>query len=314
MMKRICTLMAVWAAACLSVEARTLKVLMIGNSFSESVLKQMPAVARATGCELDLANLYIGGCPLNAHWSNVEKAAEDPEARPYVVQLSWTSCAVQDAPIQKVMKGGRANIPQALAADRWDVVTVQQASHESAFYGKYQPYADNLIAKIRELAPQAEIRVHETWSYSPYDGRLTAWGLTLDAMYAKLHEAYATLARKHCLKIIPTGTAVQLYRTRRPVEWKNMPSASERAALRPPAPLPFFGDPVGRASWSKSGKLQVDAFHLNPAGEYLQGCVWVAALFGKDVTACTYAPPGLPEKDAELMRICAWEAVSGGMK
>lgn len=313
-MKRICTLMAVWTAVCLSVEARTLKVLMVGNSFSASVLKQMPAVARATGCELDIANLYIGGCSIKRHWSNVEKAVEDSEARPYLVQLSWTSCAAQDAPIQKVMKGGRASIPEALAADRWDVVTVQQASHESAFYDRYQPYADNLIAKIRELAPQAEIRVHETWSYSPYDDRLAAWGLTPDAMYAKLHDAYATLARKHGLKIIPTGMAVQLYRTRRPVEWKNVPSASERAALRPPAPLPFFGDPVGRASWSDSGKLHVDAFHLNPAGEYLQGCVWVAALFGKDVTVCTYAPSGLPEKDAELMRTCAWEAVSGGMK
>lgn len=313
-MKRVCALMVAWTAASLSVEAGTLKVLMVGNSFSASVLKQMPAVARATGCELDLANLYIGGCPLDAHWSNVEKAAEDPEARPYLVQLSWTSCAVQDAPIQKVMKGGCANIPQTLAADRWDVVTVQQVSGKSAFHETYQPYADKLIAKIRELAPQAEIRIQETWSYSPYDDRLATWGLTPDEMYAKLHDAYAMLARKHGLKVIPTGTAVQLYRARRPVEWKNVPSASERAALRPPALLPFFGDPVGRSSWSDSGKLQVDAFHLNPAGEYLQGCVWVAALFGKDVTACTYAPSGLPKRDAELMRICAWEAVSGKMK
>lgn len=196
-MKCMCVLIAAWAAACLSVEAGALKVLMIGNSFSQSVLKQMPAVARATGCELDLANLYIGGCPLDLHWRNVEKAATDAEARPYEVGLSWTSCAAQDAPIQKVMKGGRANIPQA---------------------------------------------------------------------------------------------------------------------LRPPTPLPFFGDPVGQAWWSAQGKLQIDALHFNPAGEYLQGCVWVAALFGKDVTACTYAPAGLSEKEAALMRVCAWEAVAGEMK
>ncbi len=313
-MKCMCVLIAAWAAACLSVEAGALKVLMIGNSFSQSVLKQMPAVARATGCELDLANLYIGGCPLDLHWCNVEKAATDSEARPYEVGLSWTSCAAQDAPIQKVMKGGRANIPQALAADRWDIVTIQQASGKSAFYETYQPYADKLIAKIREFAPQAEIRVQETWSYSPYDVRLAAWGLTPDTMYARLHTAYATLARKQNLKIIPTGTAVQLYRARRPVVWEKVFSPAERAALRPPTPLPFFGDPVGKAWWSAQGKLQIDALHFNPAGEYLQGCVWVAALFGKDVTACTYAPAGLSENEAALMRVCAWEAVAGEMK
>lgn len=313
-MKRVCAMVAVLAAACLASEARALKVLMVGNSFSSSVLKQMPAVARAMGCELDLANLYIGGCPLDMHWANVEKAAADPEARPYRVELSWASCAVQDAPIQKVVKRGRANIPQALAADRWDVVTVQQASGKSAFYEMYQPYADKLIAKIRELAPQAEIRVQETWSYTPYDGRLATWGLTPDTMYAQLHTAYATLARKHGLKIIPTGTAVQYYRARRPVAWADAPSPAERAALRPPAELPFFGDPVGRASWSSEGRLRLDACHFNPAGEYLQGCVWVAALFGKDVTACTYVPSGLSAKDAALMRACAQEAVAGGTK
>ena len=44
-----------------------LKVLMIGNSFSICVLKEMPQCAAAAGETLDLASLYIGGCPFDKH-------------------------------------------------------------------------------------------------------------------------------------------------------------------------------------------------------------------------------------------------------
>ncbi|MBO7742313.1 MAG: hypothetical protein J6S21_07135, partial [Victivallales bacterium] len=50
---------------------------------------------------------------------------------------------------------GRANIPDALAMEKWDVVTVQQASHDSWNPSTFQPEGDRLVAKIRELAPQA---------------------------------------------------------------------------------------------------------------------------------------------------------------
>ena len=71
------------AAACFGEEARVerkepLKVLMIGNSFSICVLREMPACAASAGETLDLASLYIGGCPLDRHWENVEKAG-DPD-------------------------------------------------------------------------------------------------------------------------------------------------------------------------------------------------------------------------------------------
>ena len=147
-MKKI-LLVAMVALATLGGNAKVLKVLMIGNSFTCSAMRQTPAIAKALGCELDIANLSIGGCPLSKHWANVEKAATDPEFRPYNVQMSWTSCEAKNAPIRKIMKGSSANIPQALAADKWDIVTIQQASGQSAFYKTYQPYADSLIAKIK---------------------------------------------------------------------------------------------------------------------------------------------------------------------
>ena len=60
---------------------RNLKVLVIGNSFSQSLMAQLPACAKALpGVELDFATLVIGGCSLERHWGNVEKSV-DPDDR-----------------------------------------------------------------------------------------------------------------------------------------------------------------------------------------------------------------------------------------
>ena len=200
---------AVLATACVfSVSAKALKVLMIGNSFSICVLKEMPACSASAGDTLDLASLYIGGCPLDRHWDNVEKAG-DPNFKPYSFSWSYASCADNAAaPIAKL--GNKTNIPQALVADKWDIVTIQQASGKSAFPESYEPFAGQLIAKIRELAPQAEIVVQQTWSYTPYDKRLGTWKMTPADMHAALKKAYAQLAGRYGLRIIPTGDAVQM--------------------------------------------------------------------------------------------------------
>lgn len=290
-----------------TLQAKQLKVLMIGNSFSICVLKEMPRCAESAGETLDLASLYIGGCPLDKHWSNIEKAG-DPEFKPYKFDYSYASATnAADAPVSKL--GKNTNIPQALTADRWDVVTIQQASPKSPFPETYQPYADKLIAKIRELAPQAEIVIQETWSYSPYNKHLDKWKMTPETMHAAIKAAYGQLAAKYKLRTIPTGDAVQLYRRRLPVKYGTLLSAAERGALKMPALIDFHGDVVGNSSWRK-GTLHMDSIHLNNGGHYLQACTWLATLFGTDVTKLRYAPKDLSPEKAALMRSCAAEAVA----
>ena len=291
---------------------------MIGNSFSVCVLKEMPACAASAGETLDLASLYIGGCPLDKHWANVEKAG-DPNFKPYSFSYSYASVKTpKDAPVAKL--GKNANIPQALVADKWDIVTIQQASPKSPFPETYQPYADNLIAKIRELAPQAEIVIQETWSYTPYaTGRLAKWNMTPETMYAAIKNAYGILAAQHKLRTIPTGDAVQLYRQKLPVNYGKILTSAELAAIQKPGLVDFHDDPVGNSSWQKGRKGQKDAdevkllldtIHLNSEGHYLQACTWMAALFGTDVTKLAYAPAALAPAKAKLMRACAAEAVA----
>ena len=265
--------------------AKTLKVLTIGNSFSICLLKQLPQCAAATpGCELDLCSLFIGGCSLERHWSNVV-ASTNKAFRPYKVNWSYASVANKaDAPVAKAVVDGRANIPEMLTADKWDVVTVQQASHLSWQPDSYHPFGDDLVATIRKLAPQAKIMVQQTWSYTPYDRRLKKWGIDPPTMHAKLKAAYADFAKRYGFEIIPTGDAVQHFR-------KAMPS-----------PDGITGDPCGQPN----GK---DKFHLNREGEYLQACVWLGALFDTDVTKLSYRPDFLSEERAIQMRASAKAAL-----
>ena len=297
--------------------AKQLKVLMIGNSFSVCVLKQMPQCAADAGAVLDLASLHIGGCPLDRHWDNVERS-KDANFKPYGIAYSYASVKNQeDAPVANL--GKTTNIPQALKADKWDIVTIQQASPKSPFPETYEPFAKNLIATIREHAPQAEIVVQQTWSYAPYSDRLKEWKMNPQTMYAAVEAAYAQLATRYGLRVIPAGYAVELYRRKLPVKYAKVLSGKEIAAIAKPGLIDFCGDPVGMSSWKKDRpgkkdsdkiKLRVDTIHLNGEGHYLQACTWLATLFGCDVAKLKYAPEGLPPERAALMRACAAEAAA----
>ena len=267
-------------------EKAPLKILMIGNSFSVQMVKHLPPVAKSLGLKADVCSLYIGGCPLSKHWRNVCA----PTSTPYSVSRSV------DGQPRKAFMG---NIPAVLKSEKWDVVTIQQASHESWRSGSYHPFGDNLVKYIRENAPQAKIVVHETWSYTPWDGRLAKWKIDQDEMYAKLHAAYGDFAKGYGFDVIPTGTAVQLVRKELPVKY---------------AENSLGGDVVGSCKFvEKDGKWtpKGDVFHMGPDGNYLQALVWTAKLFGADVAKCTYKPGKMSDDRAAFLRRMAMKAVRG---
>ena len=267
-------------------EDRGTKVLMIGNSFSICLLEHLPKVAADRGVDLDLASLYIGGCSLKRHWENVQKDGNEDFA-PYLFGRNRFGEFTQ----------GKANVCDVLRMAKWDIVTIQQASHESWKPESYHPYGDNLVAKIRELAPQAKIVVQETWSYTPWDKRFAKWGIDQNEMYEKLHAAYVDFAKKYGFAVIPFGTAVQEWRKRLPVQY------TENS---------FGGDVVGGRRRAKEDQFKRDSsyrwvpngdvFHLNERGEYFQALVWAAKLFDVDLTELEYRPDFVTEDEAKLMK------------
>lgn len=261
-----------------------IKILMIGNSFSISCMPHLPKTAAALGIKLDLMSLYIGGCSLERHWNNIEACEIDPSLKQY---RSDRNVLCGETAV------GEAAIAEALASDKWDIVTIQQASHQSWIPESYHPYGDNVVKTIRKYAPQAEVVVQETWSYTPFDHRLADWGITPDEMYTKLHEAYGAFAAGYGFRVIPMGTAVQAFRKALPVKYATDSFGGDVVGGRGGNPLP-----------------DCDVFHLNEDGEYLQALVWAAKLFGKDPRLCEYVPEWLSQERASLLKRVAYETVA----
>ncbi len=175
-----------------------IKVLAIGNSFSDDARTYLPQIAASSGVELMIGNLYIGGCSLELHDKN----------------------ASTDAPAYSYSKTGaptrEASIREALEEENWDFVTMQQASHFSGQYDTYQPYLTRLSEYVKKYAPQAEQLIHETWAYeidSSHPG-FAAYDRDQRKMYLQLRNAYDWAAASlGGLRVIPCGDAMQIARS-----------------------------------------------------------------------------------------------------
>ena len=280
------------ADKCAKADKKPLKVLMVGNSFSICVLEQMPQIARDCGLPLDLASAYIGGCSLERHVNELAKSESDPAVKTHYFSWDYTS---GDGSFKHLLSGkSYISLPDALKADRWDVVTIQQVSTQSWKAESFEPWAGRLVAKIREYAPQARIVIQQTWSYCNRDGRVCnkesgvgpgSWGFDQAGMYERLDVNYRDLAKRYGFDIIPTGKAIELYR-------REVPDQSL--------------DPVGK----QTKKGWYDTFHLNPRGECLQALVWTAKLFGADVGKLAYSKAySASADDFRVMRRVAMMAV-----
>ena len=223
-----------------------IRVLAIGNSFSDDARTFVHQIAQASGLEIAIGNLYIGGCSLERHWQN---AQADAAAYDY----SKTGC--ENRP---------ASIREALQEEKWDYVTLQQASHFSGKPETYQPYLNELSAYVKKYAPQAEQLIHETWAYETDSSHpaFPDYGCDQQRMYALLKDAYDRAAQAIGARVIPSGDAFQIAR---------------RHSL--------FDHAHGGQS------LNRDGFHASlTKGRYLLGCVWVETLTGVSMVGNAFVP------------------------
>ena len=273
----------------------SLRILTIGNSFTDSLTHYFQSVAESAGCRLVFDRANFGGCELERHWSYI--AAEEA------------------SPICRIYQSGRYKLRDLLAKG-WDSVTIQQASHQSWRPESFQPFASNIFHYVRKYAPGAEVVIQQTWAYRADDPRLMPggeWGIDQSGMYERLTANYRNLARELGLRIIPTGFAVQLSRAAEEKPFTNYDPAILETLRWPDLP-PQAGDVVGQCFYRKdpeSGELRIgrDLIHLNCRGQYLQACVWTAFLFEVPVSAISFVPEELDDRDAAMLRKVARRAV-----
>lgn len=278
----------------------TLNILTIGNSFTWSLDLYFRQVVESAGCKVNLDFANWGGCELFRHWQYI--TLEEGDYRLSLYQEP------------------RRKLREILGGTKWDIVTIQQASHQSWDETTYQPYATNIRDYVKLHAPQAELVIQQTWSYRADENRIRpggSWGFDQDGMYERLTKCYRKTAEElGGIRIIPTGYAVQLARAASPVKFVPY----ERGALKnyswPDLP-PQAGDVVGQLKWTKTqeGELVIsaDCIHLNSYGQYLQACVWFASLFERPTSDITFVPDNMSNAEAQKLREIAQLAVDGFM-
>lgn len=275
----------------LSLEAKDLKVLMIGNSFSVCVGTDLHQIVRTNSKHhLELTSAYIGGCTLARHAANLKKAEADIKFKPY-------RCTLWNSSERKSKLLGNLSVNELLKNNNYDIITIQQGSIQSFDYKTYQPHAAEVISYIRKYQKKAEIVIQQTWSYNKKSSRIlphpkARFKFDSDSMYEQLKIAYDTLAKKYNLRIIPTGDAVQLYRKYIAQKYQSPDTLPKE---------PHIVDVVG----NRHG----DYIHLNHSGRYLQACLWFGFLFNEDIEKITYIPKNIDSTQGKILRKCAKDAL-----
>jgi len=276
------------------VEARTLRLFHVGNSFSNNATRLLPELAKAGGHELIIGRAVTGGCSLERHWNAVEAFLANP-----------------DDPKGKIYSG--KSLWDNIRTDTWDVITVQQNSMNSTDYATYQPYASKLHAHLRKLQPKAEIVIHQTWAYRTDAAVFGGVGGGKNAasqkeMWERSRAAYWQLAQDLGARVMPVGDA--FWRVDSDPQWSYRVDATFDAAtaVHPALPVQRNSLHVGYR-WNAQKKLGKDANHANVAGEYLGALVWFAFLFEESPEKLRYAPPGVAPEFAAHLRRVAWQIV-----
>lgn len=172
---------------------KTINVLSIGNSFSQDAHRYIHDLGRKEGVSIETVNLYIGGCPLELHFRNMQR-----DKRAYTLEVNGRSGT-----------GFYVSIKEALLARSWDYVTVQQASPYSYKEDSYEPYLTELVKFIRLMCPKAKLLIHQTWGYESGSNGVIKNGFnTYDEMFAEVKRCYDKAAKVvRADGIIPSGTA-----------------------------------------------------------------------------------------------------------
>ena len=174
-----------------------IRLLAVGNSFSDDAFHYLHDLAAADGVELRAVNLYIGGCNLETHWRN---ACSGEKLYLYMEN--------------GVSTGRYVSIAETLEEGPWDYIMTQQASHDSGWMDTYEPFMGILVETFRREAPGARILLQETWAYehtSTHNGFLR-YHRSQQEMYEKLRRCYYAMAEKYQLEVIPCGDLIQTAR------------------------------------------------------------------------------------------------------
>lgn len=183
----------------------SIKILAVGNSFSTDAMQYLWDICKDAGInEVILGNLYIGGCSIDTHASNLQY---NLGAYTYYKNTNgeWTT--------KKNVKAYNA-----LIEEEWDYITIQQTSKTCGLPESYSKLGTVLnFLDLNKTNPNARLIFHMTWAYQQdsthssfpnyNNDQMTMYQMTVDTVQS------AVLTNWLVNGVIPAGTSIQNIRT-----------------------------------------------------------------------------------------------------
>lgn len=219
-----------------------MKILSIGNSFSQDAQKWLHGICKTAGHDVTCINLYIGGCSLEHHWERY--LDDEPEYRYEINGVDKKEITLKEA----------------LSADKYDIVTLQQVSHLSAKKETYVPFLEDLYKEVKKFQPDAVIYIHHIWAYQ--DGHESDFDGSSERMYEGVNEGYKFAGELVNCPLIMVGPFIQYLR-------RNVPEFNSETGIN----------------------ITRDGAHLSYTyGRFAAGLIWFATLVGGDIDKVDLIP------------------------
>ena len=249
-----------------------IRILCIGNSFSwDAVEQELVPLCAQKGIEVEVHNLYYGGCSLQQH---AEFLLKDTAAYSHRVCTNATPRIIKDT----------ITLREALRDGTYDFISLQQASHDSGIRSSYEPWLSLLIDSVRAYQPNAQLCWMQTWAYSRdakhpaypryHNSQEEMWDSIQVCTRYVLNSPSFRKGVGEGLRLIPCGQAIQNARATK------------------------LGDTMCR-----------DGYHLNYTyGRFTAACVWYEIITGKDVRRNRYRNPQMTCREARITKRAAHKA------
>lgn len=185
---------------------RVIKILTIGNSFSEDAVENyLHDLASAAGHKVMIANMYIGGCNLETHWKNA--SGNLPAYQLRTISPDGTRGTMNEQALREVIAG-----------ENWDYISFQEVSQLSGKMEGYTAYLPQLVEYAAALTTNPEVKfvLHQTWAYAQDSNHFGFPNYDSDQMtmfQAIVETVWQAKNLTDIAMIVPSGTAIQNART-----------------------------------------------------------------------------------------------------
>lgn len=286
-----------------------LKVLFVGNSFSQNAVSQLDQIAKSAGVtETLIANLHQSAHPVSGYVENITSKNNE-----YIYTERGTLADTSH-------NSNACNLDYGLTAQDWDIVVIQPYCWQS--YGEengpngeqfvsangYEPIATLAdYAKKTSTNPKVKLAFYQIWSrpfdYLQFNGAGDhVWkgqyrdGLSSQFVWQQIVNAYDYAEGTSPFSYyVPVGTAIENARLTF-LEETPMKDASTS-----------YKNAVG------SG-LNSDNIHLNAWGSFIDGMTFVKELTGLSIDNVSYKPSGMADSELAMAKIAVNAAFDGPSK